>query len=106
MHLAKAVPICDLGVHPGVVKPIPLAPGRQELARCKYFVTELVELQRGESFTPTPQVCQMWIAIAGSGSIGAQRFHRGEVWLLPETGPQPEIRAGDDTRFLRTYLPA
>jgi mannose-6-phosphate isomerase len=106
MHLAKAVPICDLGVHPGVVKPTPLASGRQELARCKYFVTELVQLQPGESFTPTPQACQMWIAITGSGSIGAQPFHPGEVWLLPETGPQPEIRADDDARFLRTYLPA
>jgi mannose-6-phosphate isomerase len=106
MHLAEAVPISDLGVHPGLVKPTPLAPGREQLARCMYFVTELVQLRAGQGFAPTPQACQLWIAIAGSGFIGAEPFHPGEVCLLPETGAQPEIRAETAARFLRTYLPA
>lgn len=106
MHLAEAVPISDLGVHPGLVTPVPLGPGHDELARCKYFATELVRLNPGEAFAPAPQACQMWIAIAGGGSIGAHPLRPGEAWLLPETGPQPEIRAETAARFLRTYLPA
>ncbi len=73
MHLAKAVPISDLGVHPGVVRATPLAPGREELARCKYFVTELVELKAGERLAPTPQKCHMWIAIAGPAALARNR---------------------------------
>jgi mannose-6-phosphate isomerase len=106
MHVEKAIPISDLGVHPGVVQPKPLAPGRDELARCKYFATELAQLKAGERIAPTPEKCQMWIAIEGRGRIGLEAFHPGEVWLLPETGEQPEIRAEGDARLLRTYLPA
>jgi hypothetical protein len=69
-------------------------------------VTELVQLNPGETFAPTPEACQMWIAIAGSGSIGGRPVLPGEVWLLPETGSQPEIRAEAAARFLRTYVPA
>lgn len=106
MHLQKAVAIADLGVHPGLVGPRPLSPGRDELARCPYFVTELVRLKSGERFVPTPEKCQMWIAIEGRGRLGPEAFHPGEVWLLPETGEQPAIQADGDARLLRTYLPA
>jgi mannose-6-phosphate isomerase len=106
MHLAKALPIADLGIHAGAVTPTPLAPGREELACCKYFATELVQLNSGETIEPTPEACQLWIVIAGRGSIGGCPILPGEVWLLPETGAGPEIRAEADARFLRTYVPA
>jgi len=105
MHVERAVPICDLGVHPGAVTPKPLAPGRDELARCKYFATEMAQLKSGERIVPTPEKCQMWMVVEGRGRIGAQAFQPGEVWLLPEAGAQPEIRAEGDARLLRTYLP-
>jgi mannose-6-phosphate isomerase len=106
LHVAKAVAIADLGVHPGLAQPRPLAPGRDELARCPYFATELARLQPGERVVPTPEKCQMWIAIGGCGTIAAEPFHPGEVWLLPETGEQPEIRAEGEARLLRTFVPA
>lgn len=106
MHLAKAVAISDLGVHPGLVRPRSLSPGRDELARCPYFATELAQLKAGGQIAPTPEKCQMWIVIEGRGRIGQEAFHPGEVWLLPETGEQPQIRAESAARFLRTYLPS
>ena len=106
MHLAKGAAIADLGVHPGPVQPKPLGAGREELARCKYFATELAQLKPGERIAPTPEKCQLWIVIDGHGRIGAEEFRPAEVWLLPETGAQPEIRAESDARLLRTYLPS
>lgn len=103
LHVDKAVPIADLGVHPGAARPVPLGPGREELVRSKHFVTELVRLNAGEAFTPDPRNCQLWICIEGSGTIGGEAVAAGEVWLLPETGEQPEVRGA--ARFLRTYSP-
>jgi mannose-6-phosphate isomerase len=105
IHVEQAVPICDLGVHPGAVRPKPLGPGREELVRSNHFVTELVSLKGGERTAPSPEKCQLWIVIEGRGTIGAKSFQRGEVWLLPEAGGQPEIRAEADSRLLRTFVP-
>src|SRR5207248_7047800 len=38
IHVEKAVPIADLGVHPGASRPIQVGEGRQELARAKPIV--------------------------------------------------------------------
>ena len=105
IHVEKAVPISDLGVHPGAAHPVPLAPGQFELVRCAYFVTQSVEMRPGENHTPAAETCQLWICLEGAGSIGADRFHRGEVWLLPDAGAQPVIRADSPSRFLRTFVP-
>lgn len=105
IHVEQAVPICDLDVHAGAARPTPLPDGSEELVRCGYFVTELVNLAAGERRKPEPRKCQMWIALEGEGAMGEQRYQRGEVWLLPETGGQPEIRAGSPSKFLRTYVP-
>jgi mannose-6-phosphate isomerase len=105
LHVEQALPIADLTVHPGAVKPVPLGDGREELVRCKYFVTELVRLAAGASETPESRACQLWIAIEGNGCIGAQTYGRGDVWLLPEEGAQPEIRSTTASRFLRTWVP-
>lgn len=97
LHLAKAAPMAELGVHPG-----PVAGG---VVRCRHFATEPVALAAGESRTPEPRDCQLWICVDGQGTIGGQEFHRGEVWLLPEEGLQPVIKAGSAAEFLRTYVP-
>ena len=62
-----------------------------------------VRLKAGEEFAPEPRKCQLWICIEGSAMIGGEAVAAGEVWLLPETGEQPEVRG--TARFLRTYLP-
>jgi len=106
LHVEKAVPISDLCAHPGAAKSLPLEEGREELVRCKHFVTELVRIHRGEERTFPPENCHLWICVEGAGNIGPScRFHAGEVWLIPGDGEQPPISAGEDTRFLRTWVP-
>ncbi|HJT87961.1 MAG TPA: class I mannose-6-phosphate isomerase [Bryobacteraceae bacterium] len=105
LHLEQALPICDLGVHPGASRPEALGSGRDLLVRSKHFVTESVALAAGGEFQPSPEICQLWICLSGCGQIGGQPARQAEVWLLPETGPQPAIRAETAMRFLRTYVP-
>ena len=105
LHVEQALSITDLGVHPGAIKPVRLGVGHEELVRSKHFNTELVRLAPGASQTPECRTCQLWIAIEGTGSIGAHSYRRSEVWLLPDEGVQPEIHAETGSRFLRTYVP-
>ena len=106
IHVEKAVPICDLGVHPGASRPVPVGEGREEVARSRHFVTELVPLKAGEWFRPVAEKCQLWICLEGRGKIGTEAFQAGEVWLLPDEGEQPGILADVPARFLRTWVPA
>src|SRR4051794_34762286 len=78
LHIEKAVPICDLGVHPGASKPVALGPGRDELVRSKHFVTELVQLAPGETFAADARPSQLWICIEGAGQISRQGISAGE----------------------------
>jgi mannose-6-phosphate isomerase len=96
-HLDKAAPIADLGVHPGAVA--------DSKVRCRHFVTAPVEVEAGGRRVPEPRRCHLWICISGEGTIGGERFARGDVWLLPETGEQPPIEAATASRFLETYVP-
>lgn len=105
LHLEQALPICDLGVHPGAARPEPLGGGRELLVRSRHFVTESVRLAAGGEFQPSVEICQLWICLSGCGHIGSQPARQAEVWLLPETGAQPLIRAETPMRFLRTYVP-
>jgi mannose-6-phosphate isomerase len=105
IHLEQAVPICSLETHPGAVRPRAVADDREELVRSKHFVTELVRLEAGMELTPPPEDCHLWICLEGAGRIGAGLFRAGEVWLLPEDGEQPPIRAEAGARFLRTWTP-
>ena len=105
LHVDQAVAISDLGVHPGPAIPVAVDGSRQELVRSEYFVTELVRLEQGQEVRPAAEKCQLWICLEGHGSIGAEAFRMGEVWLLPESGQQPAILVRSATRFLRTYVP-
>ena len=100
LHLDRALSVADLGVHPGAVPA-----GGGELVRCPYFVTSAVCMAPGGELMPSARRCQLWICLEGAGSIGGNPFRQGEVWLLPEAGPQPSIRATGPARFLQTYVP-
>jgi len=104
LHVESAVRIADLTVHPGAVQPRPVAEGRDELARSRYFVTESIRLNAGAEVRPEPERCQLWVVLEGQGTIGGQAFRLGEVWLLPEEG-QSVIAARTAARFLRTHVP-
>ena len=102
LHVEKAIPISDLTVHPGAVKPVPISHGRERLVEAKHFVTESVTLEPGSSHTPAPQTCHLWICLEGKGTIGEDSYKKGEVWQMEDPAPlRPETRS----RFLRTYVP-
>jgi mannose-6-phosphate isomerase len=105
VHVEQALPIAELGVHPGAVIPRKLGEDREELANCPWFVTELARLRPGGQISPEPRRSQLWICLAGCGTIGGEPFQRGEVWLLPDEGEQPRICAEVEARLLRTYAP-
>jgi mannose-6-phosphate isomerase len=106
IHVEQAAAIADLGVHPGVSRPIRIDANRTELARCRHFVTEMLTLSSGAEYSPEPRECHLLIALEGGGEIADERFGAGEVWLLPEDGVQPVIRASGPCRLLKTYVPA
>jgi mannose-6-phosphate isomerase len=103
IHVDQAVPISDLGVHPGAVEPTEIGEGHDALVWSKHFVTEMVRLEDGEEFTPAPERCQLWICVEGGGTIGEEAVQPGDVWLMPERGDQPDVRGAG--RFLRTWVP-
>jgi mannose-6-phosphate isomerase len=105
IHVDKAVPIANLGLHPGAARPVRAGEHREKLVHARQFVTELVRLGAGEAEMPEARGCQLWIAIEGSGTIGSEAYRRGDVWLLPETGGQPDVKASEPSRFLRTWAP-
>ena len=105
IHVEKAVPISDLGVHPGAARPVALGDGRELLVRSKHFVTESVQLNPGMEHRPAAEECQLWVCLEGDAKIGGEPVRPGEVWLLPETGEQPVVRAETAARFLRTHFP-
>lgn len=105
LHVDKAVPISDLGVHPGAACPETLDKGRELLVRSRHFVTESVRLDSGAEYTPAAEQCQLWICLEGRAVIGGELVRPGEVWLLPNEAPQPTVRAEAAARFLRTYVP-
>ena len=105
IHVEKAVPISDLTVHPGASRAIPKAEGRAEVVRSKYFVTEVVNVAPGGSYTPPAERCQIWICTGGTATIGGCPCRAGEVWLLPDEGAQPAIASDAGAQFLRTWVP-
>lgn len=105
IHIEQAVPLADLDVHPGPSQPVAIEEGCDLLVRSKHFVTECIHLPPGGERFSSAQVCQLWICLAGTGTIGNAPVRPGEVWLLPDAGPQPAIHAKTEAHFLRTYVP-
>jgi mannose-6-phosphate isomerase len=97
LHLEQALRVADLGPHPGAVP--------DGIVRCPYFVTSPLRIRPGEEHTPSARQCHIWICLEGAGDIAGDPYQPGEAWLLPESGPQPCIRAAAPTRFLRTHIP-
>ena len=102
IHVEQAVPIAELGVHPGLSHPLPVAPDRQELVVSRHFVSEMVRIDPGRSLTPEGHDCHLWICIEGRGEIGGHPCRPGEVWWMQEPA---QVSATTPCRFLRTWVP-
>jgi mannose-6-phosphate isomerase len=102
IHADRAVPICDLTVHPGASTPVAAGAGRDELVRSKHFIAELVRVGDGEWMQLPPEECHIWICLEGRGAIGGDTFEPGTV-VLVEGGA--DVRADAPSRFLRTWKP-
>ncbi len=101
LHIEKALPICDLTVHPGAVTPSPIAPGRDLLVQSKHFITELCHIAAGAAVDESSRE-QFWICIGGEGKIAGDAYRPGDVFLLDRAAC---INADSGSRFLRTWKP-
>ncbi len=97
LHREQAIRVSDLGVHPGAVA--------EDVVRCPYFVTRTIRLSPGQEWMPSAHGCHQCICLEGAGTIGAAPYRPGDVWLLPESGPQPPVRSVTASRFLATHVP-
>jgi mannose-6-phosphate isomerase len=104
LHIEEAIPIADMGIHPGPAVPIPLEAGRELLVRSQHFVTEAICLPAGTAWAPSPEHCQKLICVEGCGTIDGQPMEAGEIWHLPAEA-KPLLQAESSLRFLRTYVP-
>jgi mannose-6-phosphate isomerase len=105
LHVEQAIAICDLSVYNGKPERLVIAPGREELARCEYFVTERVQLGAGRSAFYEPRDTELWVVLKGCGEVGGAPYRPGEVWHYTEPRQNSELRATTDSELLRTYVP-
>lgn len=93
LHFDKAVRVMDMGVAPDVSAQhrfVRYYPGgsRETLCRCKYFVTERVQLTHGFAFTVREESFQILLCLDGEGGIEFEgqnpvRFRKGDCLFLP-----------------------
>lgn len=93
LHFDKAVEVMDMGVAPDVSSQhrfVRYYPGgsRETLCRCRYFVTERVQLTHGFAFSVLEESFQILLCLAGEGGIEIEgkapvRFHKGDCLFLP-----------------------
>jgi mannose-6-phosphate isomerase len=94
LHLDQALAVSDLG---------PFAARQQPrdrvLVDCQYFVTERYCLSDSAIQLPPARGNQFLIVCEGSGQIGGQIVHAGEVWSLPPS--TSAVKLGGMAQLLR-----
>jgi mannose-6-phosphate isomerase len=95
LHLDKALDVATRGPHSGASE---IAGNR--LGACDSFVVDRLEI---ESTTEHPMVAESFhqlVVLDGSGSIGQERFSRGEVWMAPRGCDPLTIQPDSHARLL------
>lgn len=95
LHFDKAVEIMDMGSAPVIKQKSRLVhyyPGcsRETLCRCKYFITERIDVRTGFTFSVHERSFQVLLCLEGGGQIESSdglkkpvRFQKGECLFLP-----------------------
>jgi mannose-6-phosphate isomerase len=82
LHLEESLEVARLAPADGRRRAVALAPGRELLAECAHFRTEVLSVTA--SFhcqaTRTPAI---YVATCGEGTIAGEPFRAGEAWLVP-----------------------
>ncbi|HML16290.1 MAG TPA: class I mannose-6-phosphate isomerase [Bryobacteraceae bacterium] len=90
LHLDHAVAVSRHEAHVARA-----SPRGELLVSCDYFTTSLLRIERPRTWS-SPDTPQLFIAIAGSGTIAGHPIQAGEVWEIPPQTPSFEI-GGDVT---------
>jgi len=76
---------------------------------CRYFATEKWEFAESASGVASPVSFELLILLSGAGKIEAAgasaEYSGGQVWFLPSTLGEYQLRAKSPTGLLRTYIP-
>ena len=90
LHLKESLEVARLAPADGRRRAVTLTAGRELLAECAHFRTELLSIC--DSFqchaTGGPAI---YVAIRGEGTIADEPFRAGEAWLVPGGTPAFEI---------------
>jgi mannose-6-phosphate isomerase len=105
LHLEKALPVADLNPHPGRAVPAPLGEGRNLLASCQHFATELWEFAGAVTCQPVADRLQLLVTLEGEGRIAGEPFAPGQVWLIPAGAELFRLEPRGPARLLSTYVP-
>jgi mannose-6-phosphate isomerase len=83
LHLEHGVKVSQLGPQHSPVKPLTLAPGREELVVSDYFRIERLRVPEAVHFSAGAPYYMLLTCLRGSGKIDAAEFNAGETWLIP-----------------------
>lgn len=100
LHLDQSLEVCDFGPHPGRA-----TPNGALLAQCRYFATELFDVEAPCDYAPDPERFHLLIALSGSGRLDGRSVRLGEVWLVPASAEPFRIEPNGALQFLKTYVP-
>jgi len=104
LHLEQGLAVAELGVHPGASAPRALENGWTELARCRWFATEMRTLTSEGLLESRADSFQLVVCIEGRGRLGVEPVATGDVWLV-RAGERCTIRPEPSLRLLRAYVP-
>jgi mannose-6-phosphate isomerase len=90
LHLKESLEVARLAPADGRRRAVVLAAGRELLAECAHFRTELLSVD-GSIQCATARAPAMYVAIRGEGRIAGEPFRAGEGWLVPGGTPAFEV---------------
>ena len=89
---------------PGPYLPPPPAP-QGFIVHCPYFAVQEQRLGAATRIQPRQDRFELLIALEGSGRLGREPFHAGQVWHMPPGTAPFDIRPEAGAYFLRVFVP-